>query len=146
MNLVPSPFTITSFNISYPADGNPAYAAVCSYNDPLHNLIAGSISSACLTTVRWPLYKMGMPPSGVSNLTISLPTGQYQLYFSPGGGDVATSIMLQDLTSQAPYPNNQRVLWTAPASDPTPTSANFTLNIDATQWAANHDGISLASC
>lgn len=147
MNLIPSAFTITGYLCNFPDAANNPYAPVLFYTDLSGNITAGLLGSQANPGVRWPIYQMGAAPSSVTYLTISTPLGQYQIYFSPGDGStIPTSVLLQNITSSQPYPTNQRVLWAAPTPTPAVTSGKFILRIDATQWAANADGISLTAC
>ncbi len=145
MNLVPSPFNITSCFVNYPGDASVTYQPVIFYTDQTSAIVSGFLANDSNPSVLWPLYPMGRQ-GPVSNLMISTPLGQFQVFFSPGDGSTnPTTVILQDLTSSKPQIYNERVLWTAPTVSPAVASGSFTLLIDASRWAAGGLGIALKS-
>ena len=85
----------------------------------------------------FPILKVNETFPNVSYLMISTQNGQYQLYWNDGAATGDAIILLQDLTTSTPYPNNQTALWNGKTSP----NQTFTLNIDMT--ATSGSGISL---
>jgi hypothetical protein len=144
MNATTSPYIITAMICKFPAAANP-YAPVVFYTDMTGKITTGVFAQASTTGLQWPIFQNGAPPANSSFLQISTPYGQYQIYYNTGDGvSIAPMVVLQTVTNPN-YPSNQRVLWTGPIAPPV-QNTKFTLAIDAANWSAQNDGISLSVC
>jgi hypothetical protein len=85
----------------------------------------GKVCSGTIEVPNFPILKVGEAYPNTSYLQISTCQGQYQLYWNDGNTGEAC-ILLQCLTTETPYPNNQKNLATVSTS----SSPTFKLVID----------------
>ncbi|PWJ38001.1 hypothetical protein [Sediminitomix flava] len=91
----------------------------------LNNWEWGKVCTGTIQVPNFPILKFDAPFPNTSLLQISTFKGQYQLYWNDGNEDEAV-IMLQCLTTETPYPKNQKALDTISIKTP----SKFKLVID----------------
>ncbi|AWB65253.1 hypothetical protein C2869_01790 [Saccharobesus litoralis] len=130
-------FLITQIDTEFVNDGSQGSPLVYAYNTA--NIEWGAIcNKPSIPVNNFPILYTDSPIPTISFLQVATLRGQYQLYWNDGVDDQAI-ILLQDLTSTKPYPNNQTALWTGPK-----TNQNFKLVIDQTA-PENESGIKLVA-
>lgn len=132
-------FTITNVETNFnQGDNNYPYCPFVFAVNGTNNFEWGAFCQApSVPVANFPILKNGETFPNVSYLMISTQKGQYQLYWNDGANPGDATILLQELTTSTPYPNNQVALWSGSSSE----ALTFTLKIDQTTTSGS--GISL---
>lgn len=102
------PFTITHIEVRNQTTetGSPLVYAV----NTLNSFEWGVSCSGTMQVPHFPILKVGNQFKNISFLQVSTNQGQYQLYWNDGAQAGDAIMLVQCLTTDTPYPNNQKNL------------------------------------